>query len=63
MTHPPKRGIYVLGTQPLIHRGFLKAWLGVQEPVMELVATVLDAASVPKEEFKVFVTGKLPAQM
>ncbi len=38
----------------------MKAWLGVKDPVMDAVATILDAASVTKEDFKVFVTGKAP---
>lgn len=25
--HPPKRGIYMMGSQPLVHSGFYKAWV------------------------------------
>lgn len=58
MAHPPKRGVYALGTQPLVHKGFLRAWQRVEQPVMGAVAAVLERSAIPKEMFRVLVTGK-----
>lgn len=64
MPHIPERGVYFLGTQPLVHKGFYRAWQMVEAAVMDLVAAVLDASCVPKEAFCIYVTGvaSLPPQ-
>jgi hypothetical protein len=55
--HPPRRGVFVLGTQPKVHKGFHQAWQEVAQIVMASVKNVLDAAVVSREEFQMFVTG------
>ena len=56
--HPPKRGLYCLGRQPLVHRGFLQAWLEVAGRVLAVVEEVLKGSHTAKDSFQVYVTGK-----
>jgi hypothetical protein len=56
--HPPKRGVQVLGTRPLVHKGFLLAWSEVADRVMVAVKEVLEGLTeAQKDSFQVFVTG------
>jgi len=58
--HPPRRGVFLLGTQPQVHRGFHQVWQEVVETVLATVEEVLAAATVPTEDFDMFVTGESP---
>lgn len=58
--HPPKRGQYLLGTQPLVHHGFLRSWLagGLNEKVINhIVDIIMQSEQQPKQPFTVYVTG------
>ena len=67
--HPPERGVYWLGTRPMVHQGFLHAWTanGLGPRVLDHFRKVLAAATVPREALQVFVTGqahiRAPAQV
>lgn len=45
-TYPPKRGQYLLGTEPMVHRGFLVTWQtsGLKADVMELLKEIMGTA-------------------
>lgn len=45
--HPPRRGVYLLGSQPLVHTGFLACWVrrGLDRQVLRRVRQVLEGAS------------------
>lgn len=45
--HPPKRGTFWLGTQPLVHSGFLSSWNrhGLDAQVLQRVRAVLEGAA------------------
>ena len=58
--HEPKRGIYTLGTQPLVHKGFYRAWQAIQEAVLEAVDAALRASTMPTETFRMYLTGMFP---
>ncbi|KAK9804297.1 hypothetical protein WJX72_005360 [[Myrmecia] bisecta] len=60
--HPPKRGHFWLGSQPLVHAGFLKSWRagGLHSKVVARVLAVLtegEAAEGGRGLKHVFVTG------
>lgn len=61
MAHPPERGVYALGTQPMVHKGFLMAWQRAEKAVLDAVAVVLETSCTPMENFKVLITGKKAA--
>ena len=54
---PLGKGSYYLGTQPLIHKGFLQAWQGIAAPVVDAVRDIVGRAIVAKKEFEILVTG------
>lgn len=58
MVHPPRRGFYFLGNQPMVHKGFFRAWETIEQAVLEVVDTVLDTSPMAKELFRVVLTGK-----
>ena len=60
LAHPPKRGIYILGTRPMVHKGFYRAWESIAPAFMEAVQMVLENATASKEDFKIFLTGAAP---
>lgn len=45
--HPPRRGVLLLGTQPLVHSGFLASWVrrGLDRQVLQRVRQVLQGLS------------------
>ncbi|KAL4429353.1 hypothetical protein ABPG77_005127 [Micractinium sp. CCAP 211/92] len=45
--HPPRRGVYLLGTQPMVHTGFLASWMrrGLDRQVLQRVQQVLQGLS------------------
>ncbi|KAK9808451.1 hypothetical protein WJX73_006949 [Symbiochloris irregularis] len=56
--HPPKRGIYMMGSQPLVHSGFYKAWVarGLNTQVLSFLQELYDSGQVD-EDARVCVTG------
>ena len=54
---PLGKGSYYLGTQPLIHKGFLQAWQGVAAPVIDAVKEIVGRASITRTKFQILVTG------
>ncbi|KAL4458650.1 hypothetical protein ABPG75_013515 [Micractinium tetrahymenae] len=42
--HPPRRGVFLLGTQPMVHTGFLASWVGrgLDRQVLQRVRQVLE---------------------
>ncbi|KAK9808474.1 hypothetical protein WJX73_010216 [Symbiochloris irregularis] len=56
--HPPRRGIYMMGSQPLVHSGFYKAWVarGLDTQVLSFLQELYDSGQVD-EDARVCVTG------
>ena len=62
VAHPPTRGNRCMGTQPLVHVGFLKSWLAgnLNEKVTSAVFRAIQQcrkALQPSQKITVFVTG------
>ena len=56
--HPPERGNYLLGTQAMVHRGFLLTWQtsGLKDDVLNLMNEIMGADS-SGEPWRVLTTG------
>ena len=63
VAHPPVRGHALCGTQPLVHVGFMKAWLagGFNEKVINHIMQLVNRprAGAGAESIKVYVTGQM----
>lgn len=57
--HPPERGKYFLGSQPMVHRGFLETWQtsGLKADVMELLKEIMSANPEKDAPWRVLTTG------
>ena len=58
--HPPARGLWYLGRQPLVHKGFLETWKvnGLDARVLAKAGDVLADAKVSPADFQVLITGE-----
>ena len=59
VAHPPVRGHALCGTQPLVHVGFMKAWLagGFNEKVINHIMQLVNCPRA--ESMKIYVTGQI----
>ena len=63
--HPPKRGTWVFGNQPMVHRGFLETWedSGLKEEVLAVLTGLLlvddddDGETSTRAPWRVLTTG------
>eukprot|EP00803_Ostreobium_quekettii_P001664 evm.model.scf_661.6 EVM.evm.TU.scf_661.6 scf_661:45589-48045(-) len=57
--HPPARGNYWRGTQPLVHKGFLLSWMACDFSmrVLQAVQRVLNSPQFDRSQMRVLVTG------
>ena len=53
-------GRLLLGTQPLVHGGFLQSWLsdGLHKRVLHRVREIIRESTVDREDFHIYVTGQ-----
>ena len=56
VAHPPERGSYWLGTQPLVHRGFLQCWIS-RSFNTRVLESVKRAVKVGGPNMRVLITG------
>lgn len=57
--HPPKRGNYFRGTQPLVHIGFHKSWTtcSLNHRVLNKIIQIMHSAEFDSRQTRVLVTG------
>lgn len=57
--HPPKRGLFWLGTRPFVHKGFLESWKGehFDQRVLAKVRGIIEGAEIDKQNVRVLVSG------
>lgn len=62
--HPPARGSWWLGRQPMVHGGFLKSWLaaGLNLKLVQRTMQVLQEGK-PDAKRRVYVTGTPPSPL
>lgn len=61
MAHPPVRGHALCGTRPLVHVGFMKAWLagGFNEKVINHIMQLVNRPRAGAGSMKIYVTGQM----
>ena len=61
MAHPPVRGHALCGTRPLVHVGFIKAWLAgaFNEKVINHVMQLVNRPRSRVHSMKIYVTGQM----
>ena len=57
--HPPVRGHRLCGTQPLVHKGFLKCWQagGFNHKVIKRIMELIQSRKPGSDKLKIYVTG------
>ncbi|GMH45342.1 hypothetical protein BSKO_13299 [Bryopsis sp. KO-2023] len=57
VVHPPKRGMYLMRTQPLVHQGFLESWSGLKDCVINKIDEILRGDRFDSDRCRILVTG------
>lgn len=59
VAHPPVRGHRLCGTQPLVHKGFLKCWQagGFNHKVIKRIMELVRLRKPGADKLKIYVTG------
>ena len=60
VAHPPERGSYLLGTQPMVHAGFQQSWTdqGFNERVLQKLRQVVEAGvAAGTKHWRIILTG------
>ena len=57
--HPPKRGAKLLGTRPMVHKGFWRSWSsqGVRDRVLDTVSQIMASQGRLAHGMEVLLTG------
>ena len=57
--HPPKRGVKLLGTRPMVHKGFWRSWSsqGVRDRVFDTIAQIMASEGTLAHSMEVLLTG------
>ena len=57
--HPPKRGVKLLGTRPMVHKGFWRSWSsqGVRDRVFDTIAQIMASQGRLAHSVEVLLTG------
>ena len=61
VAHPPVRGHALCGTRPLVHVGFMKAWLAgaFNEKVINHVMQLVNRPRSEAYSMKIYITGQM----
>lgn len=59
LAHPPVRGMRFV-SRPMVHRGFLQAWLegGLNVTLMDKLREIVDASKVDMSQMRIVLTGQ-----